>query len=241
MPSNSFITEKILQTWEEKLALALALDNCTVSREHKYIDRSFPFRAIHMTKIFGKNADEFFLDSNNQRILNAILAEDLSLLVLKDYHSRDDLSIEYGQTEDAISVADIYIHHPRCEIVIELETFRTKPFSNLVFIPAACDSKRSIPLYVIQCFAPERHDTAAKLTRKIGQWLNERSDICRFEYIPLDMPTPHDSIRYLLPKVSVSRPKVFQAGDDIALQRYAEGFGKLSLIPLIQTILASVK
>jgi len=239
MPSNNFITEEILRTFKETLALVLAQDNCTVAREHKYIDKSFPFRGLHMTKVFGNNADEFFLDSNHQRIMNDRLNEDLSLLLLRDYHSRDDLSIEHGQEDNATSIADLYIHHPRCEIVIELETFRTKPFSNLIFIPATCGSERTTPLYVIQCFAPERRDLAARLTRRIGQWLNGRSDVHSFEYIPLDMPSPPDNIRYLLPKVSKCRPNKYnQADDKVTFRRYAEEFCKLSLIPSIRKILA---
>lgn len=232
-----FVTDTMLQTWGEQLAVALAQDRCAVSRENKYIDSSFPFRAIHM----GKKNDEHFLDIENQRIPNPKLSQDLNLLVIKQYHGSQDLSFEDKQAKRATSWADLYIKHSKVEIVIELEVFKDKPFSNLIFIPSVCGSERTLPLHVIQVFAPERNDLEAQLSRRIGHWLMKQSGVCLFDYIALDMAPSPKGIRYLLPKKRAPKPPKYQLdGDEAELQQYTRDFGEQLLIPAIRRILASI-
>jgi hypothetical protein len=51
----------------------------------------------------------------------------------------------------------------------------------------------------MHCFGPERRDKEAKLTRKVGLWLQQQPAIEKYVYLPYEMPSLPDSIRYLLP------------------------------------------
>jgi hypothetical protein len=105
-----------------------------ITREFTYIDKHLPFKAISM----GKKNDEYFLDKAGQKIPNRELIDNLTLLTIKEFKSQVDLSFEHKQANKATLIADLYLTDDNIEIIIELEVFKDKPFSNLIFIPQVC-------------------------------------------------------------------------------------------------------
>jgi hypothetical protein len=86
----------------------------------------------------GKKNDEYFLDKAGQKIPNRELIDNLTLLTIKEFKSQVDLSFEHKQANKATLIADLYLTDDNIEIIIELEVFKDKPFSNLIFIPQVC-------------------------------------------------------------------------------------------------------
>lgn len=207
---SSFITNEILTVWSELMTNRFSFEGIEVIREYGYIDQALPFKALNM----GKYKDEYFLDSFGYKLDNKYLIKNLHELFIKDFKTIQDLSIKDKQAKKATSRADLYLTNYKIEIVIELEVFKDKPFSNLIFIPEACGNKARIPLYFIHIFAPERTDTEAELTRQIGIWLEKNSEIHNFKYVPMFLPFPLGKIKYLLPKKQSQKPKSFNSPED---------------------------
>ncbi|TFW00638.1 hypothetical protein E4K72_15235 [Oxalobacteraceae bacterium OM1] len=230
------LTSTILQQWYRQLSDLGVRRSCRVQREYRYIDQPLPFRALHM----GKKNDEYFLDANNQKITVGRLLNDLELLVIKDFNSLNDLSLGDKQAKKATSIADIHIEHANAEIVIELEVFKDKPFSNLIFVPQACAAPRKTPLIFIHCFAPERHDKEAELTRRIGKWLEGQPLARDYTYLPIAMPALPESIRYLLPPKQAKKPLGYQhEHHEMEFARYIHDFGKNALVATIDRLLCT--
>ena len=224
-----FQASDILSSWKELLDKELKSKNCKIIREHRYIHDPLPFRAIHM----GKFNDEYFLDEENNKIHRDELQNDMDLLILKDFHTESDLSRDNKQALKATSYADLYVSNQEAEVIIELEVFKDKPFSNLIYIPEACKSERNIPLYFLHCFTPKRVDPEAELTRSIGLWLMAHPQIHNFIYKPLMMPELSPNISYLLPdKKFRPKPKEYEKeGDKEDLFKYSTDFMKNFLLP----------
>ena len=226
---SNFVTDDILALWYSKLVKRFS-HHCRVEREYTYIKKDLPFRALHM----GKKHDEYFLDEQYKKIPTKDLLNDLNRLIIKDFRTNDDLSFENKQAKTARSIADLYIEHETVQIVIELEIFKDKPFSNLIYIPEVCKSGRKIPFCFIHCFAPERQDKEAELTRQIGLWLLKQPAIEKFEYVSFIMPPLPDSIKYLLLKKSAVKPKLYQRPEDrIVFQEYILNFYEQKIIPKV--------
>lgn len=228
------ITDDILVIWQRQLAENFYRDGCLVEREHTYINKRLPFRAVHM----GKKNDEYFLDTGNKKIHVDSLMKDLDLLIIKDFQNRHDLSLKDKQATKATSRADLYVQHEKVEIVIELEVFKDKPFSNLIYIPEVCSAGRQKFLHFIHCFAPERQDKEAVLARKIGYWLKNQPRIAKYEYSSYVMPCLPKSIKYLLPHKKAAKPRAYRSyEDEVAFRQYIKGFGQRQLIPAIRKII----
>jgi hypothetical protein len=235
---SHFQTDDILNCWHEKLSKRFG-DSCSrIEREYTYIKKQLPFKALSM----GKKNDEYFLDASNKRISTRNLLEDLNLLVVKEFRDIQDLSLDDKQAQVAKSIADIYVDFEFVEIIIELEVFKDKPFSNLIYVPEVCSRDKMKPLYFIHCFAPERHDDEAEVTRRIGYWLESQPSVERYEYSSYVLPTPSDSIKYLLPNKRATKPKLYRCNEDrVTLNLYAATFCEDVIIPKINTILTSLQ
>lgn len=233
---SHFQTDDILNCWHQRIS-ELFGDSChRVERESVYIKKPLPFKALSM----GKKNDEYFLDANNRRISVGALLDDLHLLVIKEFRDHRDLSIDDKQAQTAKSVADIYVEFDAARFIIELEVFKDKPFSNLIYIPEVCSDDKAKPLYFIHCFAPERFDKEAELTRKIGYWLEMQSSIKRYEYSSYIMPPLSESIKYLLPNKKMIKPKSYRCDEDtVTLLQYATTFCDDVIYPKVKSVLGS--
>lgn len=58
------MTNEVLSVWYEELNKNFSLCCSSIEREHNYINKPLPFRALHM----GKKNDEYFLDQVNNKI-----------------------------------------------------------------------------------------------------------------------------------------------------------------------------
>lgn len=231
---SKFVTNDILAIWHSELVKRFSYKCRLIAREYSYINKCLPFRALHM----GKKRDEYFLDATNKKILTKDLLNDLNLLILKDFQDGGDLSLENEQAKKARSIADIYIEHETAQVVIELEIFKDKPFSNLIYIPEVCKTGRKVPFCFIHCFAPERLDKEAELTRRVGSWLQQQPTIEKYEYIFYIMPSLPDSIKYLLPNKRAVKPKSYRCPEDrIAFQQYVNEFYEQRIIPKVSDFL----
>lgn len=228
---RGFPTKDILEFWHSKLIERFSSTCRLIEREYPYINQNLPFRALHM----GKKDDEYFLDGNNERIRIRDLLNNLDRLIIRDYQDVRDLSLKDKQAEIATSRADLFIEHERAQIVIELEVFKDKPFSNLIYIPQVCRIGRIIPFYFIHCFAPERRDDESELTRHIGCWLQGQPGIDKYTYVYSIMPDPPESIKYLLPpKEYHPKAKGYRCTKDRSdFHQYLNEFCEDSLIPTI--------
>lgn len=234
---SNFQTDDILNCWH-KMFSQLFGDSCSrIEREYVCIKKRLPFKALNM----GKKNDEYFLDASNTRIPIGELLDDLNLLVIKQFRDHRDLSLDDKQAPIARSIADIFVESEVAHFIVELEVFKDKPFSNLIYIPEFCGRENIKPLYFIHCFAPERLDKEAELTRKIGYWLESQPSIERYEYLPYIMPSLPESIRYLLPNKKTTKPKSYRCdADKAALYQYATTFCDDVIIPRIKSILDSL-
>jgi hypothetical protein len=233
---SSFQTNDILNCWHQRL-IELFGGNChRIERESVYINKPMPFKALNM----GKKDDEYFLDVNNRRISVGELLENLNLLVIKEFQDYRDLSIDDKQASIANSRADIYIEFESAQFIIELEVFKDKPFSNLIYMPEFCSQDVAKPLYFIHCFAPERLDKEAELTRKIGNWLENQPFVKHYKYLSYIMPSLQEPIKYLLPKKKMIKPKSYLFDDDrVKFHQYAITFCDDVIYPKVKSILAS--
>jgi len=233
---SHFQTNDILNCWHRRIS-ELFRDSCPrIEREFVYIEKQLPFKALNM----GKKNDEYFLDVNNRRISIGALLEDLHLLVIKEFRDHRDLSIDDKQAKTAKSIADIYIGFDAAQFIIELEVFKDKPFSNLIYVPEVCSDDAAKPLCLIHCFAPERLDKEAELTRKIGYWLEKQPSIKRYEYSSYLMPSLPESIKYLLPNKKMTKPRSYRCDEDrVTLHQYATTFCDDVIFPRVKSVLAS--
>ena len=233
---SHFATTDVLITWQSKLVERFTHSCRLIEREYTYINKRLPFKALNM----GKKHDEYFLNAENRKIPIENLLNDLNLLVIKHFQTIHDLSYENKQAEKATSRADIYIGHENVEIVVELEVFKDKPFSNLIYIPEICSPDRRTPFHFIHCFAPERLDKEAELTRRIGCWLQRQPTIENYEYVSYMMPPLPDSIKYLLPNKKGKKPKSYQCLEDrTAFHQYINEFCEQRIIPKVSNVLDS--
>lgn len=233
----SFITIDILRIFQKKLTEELHRD-ARIIREYTYVDKPLPFMALHM----GKKNDEYFLDSSQNKIKVKALLDDLDQLLIKKFNSIDDLCLEHKQAKKAKSIADIYIQGKTTDIIFELEVFKDKPFSNLIYIPEVCKAGCHIsrPLYFIHCFAPERNDKEAELTRKIGFWLQKHHKIEKFTYLPFMMPALPQSIAYLLPKKNKLKPKQYLLpSHEQNFHKYIDDYFENTMHPKIVNLLSN--
>ncbi len=235
---SQFVTNDILSIWTKILKENFGQSGCLIEREYTYINKPFPFLALHM----GKKNDEYFLDLNNNRISNDNLLKNMELLIIKDFESEKDLSLPDRQAMKACSIADLFITNYYVEIILELEIFKDKPFSNLIYIPEICKHIRKKPLYFIHCFAPKRNDKEAVLTQKIGYWLIQHGHVRDFQYESYILPDLPEFIQYLLPYKGATKPQSYQNDrDKIQLYQYAEEFCNTTLIPSISKIVTQSK
>ena len=233
---SKFVTDEILAIWHAELLKNFSHQCHLIKREYPYINQRLPFKTLHM----GKKHDEYFLDAANRKIPTNDLLNDLNLLIIKDFQNSEDLSLENKQAKKARSVADIYVEHQNIQIVIELEVFKDKPFSNLIYIPEVCKTGRAIPFCFIHCFAPERFDSEAELTRKIGSWLQQQPAIEKYEYMSFVMPPLPDSIKYLLPNKRAVKPESYKCPEDrIAFLQYVSEFCAQMIIPKVSGFLGA--
>lgn len=230
-----FQTNDILNCWHQKLSGAFRGSYHLLELEYLYIKKALPFKALNM----GKRKDEYFLDADNKKISVSELLENLNLLVIKEFRDTRDLSFNDKQAQIAKSFADIFIKFKMLQIIIELEIFKDKPFSNLIYIPEVCSCDENTSLYFIHCFAPERIDKEAELTRRIGSWLKSQATIRKFEYLSYIMPSLPEPIKYLLPGKKATKPKSYRCNDDkITLHQFASDFCDDVILPKIKKILA---
>ena len=204
--------------------------------------KDLPFIALNMAKCHKDkpaSTDEFFIDEfNNPLDSRELLKSELKSLHIKNFNNESDVAKEYKQANTACSIADLYLLMDKVEVVIELEDFKDKPFSNLIYIPQACSvgSDRDRPLLFLHIFAPLRNDTAAELSKAVGKYLGNCPSISRLKYLSIDMPALPESIAYLLPsKTSKDKPKGFGAPADAAVfRRYLEEFALNEIVENIK-------
>jgi len=202
--------------------------------------KSLPFIALNMAKCRnGKpgSTDEFFLNQNNEPLdSKQLLKNELKGLCIKQFRKESYLAKEYNQAKFACSIADLYLLLKKLEVVIELEVFKDKPFSNLIYIPEACRLHDRALLF-LHVFAPLRVDVEAELTRAIGQFLATHSSIDKLYYVPLIMPPLPPKISYLLPcKKAKNKAQGFQQADHEKLfRRYLAKFARDCLVYKIQS------
>jgi hypothetical protein len=232
---SRFQTDEILDCWHSRLSERLQGRLRRLDREYRYLDKPLPFSALNM----GKKDDEYFLDAQDHRIRVDELLLNLDLLHLKEFRTPGDLSSVHKQARKATSIVDIFAESGAAEIIIELEVFKDKPFSNLIFVPEIWGGDESRKrLFFLHCFAPERRDKEAELTRKIGTWLQRHPANKRYEYQACIMPPLPLDIKYLLPSKKAKKPESYQSVDHRSTFReYALAFCDREILPTIQKIL----
>ena len=232
---SKFITNDILTAWTKTLKNRFHKSGYTIETEYTYISKQLPFRAINM----GKKNDEYFLDPDNKRLTNYDLLRNPELLVIKDFNSERDLSLQDKQAKKARSIADLYITDYCIDIILELEVFKDKPFSNLIYIPEVCNHLRDRPLYFIHCFAPKRNDKEAVLTQRIGNWLMQHDKVRNFEYAAYMLPDLPKPIEYLLPHKSAPKPISYNNDrEKTQFHQYVEEYCDTTLVPSIRKFYA---
>lgn len=212
-------------------------DTFPPTNSHKK-SKDLPFSALNMAKCHKNkptSTDEFFLDEFNIPLNSEeLLTSGLKNIHIKKFNKESDVAKEYKQASTACSIADLYLLMDEVEVVIELEDFKDKPFSNLIYIPQACSvgSDRDRPLLFLHIFAPLRNDTAAELSKAVGKYLGNSPSISRLTYLSIDMPALPESIAYLLPsKTSKDKPKNFQLPDDeVHFRNYLENFASKEIV-----------
>ena len=207
---------------------------------HKSSRKSLPFRSLNMAKCLkGKpgSTDEFFLDQDNNPLSSKQLLEsNLNGIHIKTFHDESDIAKDYKQAKYACSIADFYMLTESLEVVIELEDFKDKPFSNLIYLPEACQ-KRDRPLLFLHVFAPLRRDLEAELTRKVGRFLAEEPSVDQLQYVAIDMPELPEAISYLLPeKKARNKERRFREDEhQVMFQEYLLAFFNDQISPVIRS------